>query len=334
MRPYPLRFRPLLKERVWGGTALRRFGHDVPADRSIGESWELADLPDHVDHGRSVADNGPLSGRTLHEIMVAFPDMIMGDAPPWPDGRFPLLFKILDARENLSVQVHPDERYAAAHPGAHLKSEAWFVIDADPGAQLYIGLKPGVDRRAFQAAIDSASVESCLVSRPALPGTCHFLPGGTCHALGAGVLVAEMQTPSDTTFRVWDWGRTGRTLHVEEAMACIAFGDMPPQPGPHQRPLPSELGTMTLLTDTPYFSTMLLETSGDVQTPIVLNRIPAIWFCLEGSGSVIGGGVSVPFQAGTTMLFPAAMTDAHASLRGACRMLEIRLPHPAKDALA
>ncbi|MFM9994590.1 MAG: type I phosphomannose isomerase catalytic subunit [Phycisphaerales bacterium] len=232
--PYPLRLRPILFEKVWGGRRLERFGKSLPPGTNIGESWELADMPATSPTGggggaaRSVIDNGPLAGRTLHDAMELWGRDLLGDARPTEGGDFPLLVKLLDARENLSVQVHPSPAYAAAHPEARLKTECWFVLDAEPGSVIYKGVKPGVTRASFGARIADGSVAGDLVAVPAVPGECHTLPSGTVHALGAGVVVAEVQTPSDTTFRVFDWGRTGRALHVREALECIDFGPAPP----------------------------------------------------------------------------------------------------------
>lgn len=233
-RPYPLRLRPLFFEKVWGGRALERFGKALPPGRLIGESWELADMPATSPTGggggaaRSVIDNGPLSGRTLHDAVELWGRDLLGDARPTEGGDFPLLVKLLDARENLSVQVHPSPAYARVHPEARLKTECWFVLDAEPGSVIYKGVRPGVTRESMERHIADGSVAGDLVAVPAVPGECHVLPSGTVHALGAGVVVAEVQTPSDTTFRVFDWGRTGRALHVREALECIGFGPAPP----------------------------------------------------------------------------------------------------------
>ena len=239
--PYPLRFEPILKEKVWGGTRLVRYGKTLPDGALVGESWEVADLAATSASGagggaaRSVITNGPLAGRTLHDAMDEWGVGLMGDAKPSADGAFPLLVKLLDAREHLSVQVHPSPEYAAAHPDAHLKTECWYVLEAEPGGVIYKGVKPGVTRERFEAALREGAGEGVvplLDSVPAVPGEMHNLPSGTVHALGAGVLVAEVQTPSDTTFRVYDWaaeyGRAGRELHVEQALACIDFGAAPP----------------------------------------------------------------------------------------------------------
>ncbi|MGB1657689.1 MAG: type I phosphomannose isomerase catalytic subunit [Longimicrobiales bacterium] len=228
---YPLLLAPIYKEKVWGGRTLERFGRALPGgpETPIGESWELADLAATSPSGGggeaaySVIRNGPLMKRTIGEVIRDFGPVVTGSMTLAPDGSFPLLFKYLDARENLSVQVHPSEAYAADHPDAHLKSEAWYVVAADPGATIYRGVVEGTDPDRFRAAIEDGSVADLLNREPAEAGQCIYLPSGTVHALGAGVLVAEVQTASDTTFRVFDWGRTDRELHVDQAMACIEF---------------------------------------------------------------------------------------------------------------
>jgi mannose-6-phosphate isomerase len=234
--PYPLLFRPALFPKVWGGDRLARFGKDVKPGDKVGESWELADLPGTSSSGagggavRSVIANGPLAGKTIHDAIELWGDALLPRAALTPDGNFPLLIKFLDAKENLSVQVHPSPAYAAKHKEAHLKTECWYVLDAAPGSVIYKGVKPGVTRDIFERTLrtgDGSGVVALLEAVPAVPGECHNLPSGTVHALGAGVLVAEVQTPSDTTFRVYDWGRKGRELHIEQAMECIEWGPAP-----------------------------------------------------------------------------------------------------------
>lgn len=229
---YPLLLEPIYKEKVWGGRSLERFGRRLPGgpETGVGESWELADLDATSPSGgggepaRTRIRNGPLIERTLGEVADDFGPLLTGDVRLTPSGRVPILLKYLDARENLSVQVHPSEAYAAAHSRAHLKSEAWYVVDADEGAMIYKGIVEGTTREDLEAAIRDGTVPDLLVQVPARRGECHYLPSGTCHALGAGIFVAEVQTPSDTTFRVYDWGRTDRELHVEQALECIELG--------------------------------------------------------------------------------------------------------------
>ena len=229
---YPILFEPIYKEKVWGGRSLERLGRALPGDSAtlVGESWEVADLASTSPSGggggaaRSRVAHGPLAGRALHELIRDHGPALLGGVALTEEGGFPLLVKYLDARQNLSIQVHPSRDYVARHAGAHLKSEAWYVVDAEPEAVIYKGVVAGTEPEDFAEAVRADSVGELMISVPALAGDCHYLPSGTCHALGAGVLVAEVQTPSDTTFRVYDWGRTDRELHIEAALECIDFG--------------------------------------------------------------------------------------------------------------
>jgi mannose-6-phosphate isomerase len=238
--PYPLLLRPTILEKVWGGRRLESLGKVLPKPGAkYGESWELADMGATSASGagggavRSVIANGELRGKTLHEAMGVWGAGMLWRAPG-SESRgtrdFPLLIKFLDAGENLSVQVHPSPAYAAANSGAFLKTECWYIIAADPGAHIYKGIRPEVTRAEFArlARAGDPSLVSAMIALPAVPGECHNLPSGTVHALGAGVLVAEVQTPSDTTYRLYDWGRMGREMHVEQALRCAAF---PGEPG-------------------------------------------------------------------------------------------------------
>lgn len=235
MPTYPLLFEPLFFPKVWGGRALEHLNKPIPPRENIGESWELADLASTSSGGagggsaRSIIANGPLQGRSLNDAVELWKTDLLGATPATPAGGFPLLVKFLDARENLSVQVHPSPAYALAHANAHLKTESWYILHAEPGAVIYKGIKPGVSREQFaaHARANSPDIVSDLIAIPAIPGECHNLPSGTVHALGAGVLIAEVQTPSDTTFRLYDWGRTGRELHTDAALACSDFAPAP-----------------------------------------------------------------------------------------------------------
>jgi len=221
---------PILLPKVWGGCRLAAFGKGVqPGDR-IGESWEVADMAATSASGAgggaviSTIARGPLAGRTLRDALMLWGDFLPADRRG-SGGAFPLLIKFLDARENLSVQVHPNPAFVAAHPEAHLKTECWFVVAHEPGAVIYKGLRPGVDRSQIEEVVrtNPSGIVGLLEAVPAVVGECHNLPSGTVHALGAGVLVVEVQTASDTTFRVFDWGRTQRPLHAREALDCMEF---------------------------------------------------------------------------------------------------------------
>ncbi len=315
--PYPLLLTPILMEKVWGGRRLEKLGKTLPAGKNIGESWELADLASTSPSGgggsaaMSPIASGPLAGTTLRSALETWQRAALGSVRLTDSGGFPLLVKFLDARENLSVQVHPSPAYAAAHKDAHLKTECWYILAAEPGSVIYKGVKPGVTRASFEKKLASgASVVDDLVAVPAVVGECHNLPSGTVHALGAGVLVAEVQTPSDTTFRVYDWGRQGRELHVKQAMECIDFG-----PAPQAARLPKGK-THARLVSTEFFRVYesvlpaggLVQITGDKGAGGAAAE-PHVLIVLEGSVSVrVEREDPVVVVAGGTCLIPAACT--------------------------
>lgn len=225
---YPLLFQPIFKERVWGGRNLARlYGKAIPESRPIGESWEITDRPEGV----SVIANGPLAGKSLRWLMENHRRDVLG-ADAAPTGPFPVLVKILDAQETLSVQVHPPAAIAAKH-GGEPKTEMWFITDATPSAELFVGLKAGVTREEFEQRIENGSVAEALHRVPVKPGSTMFLPSGRLHAIGGGNVLFEIQQNSDTTYRVFDWNRTGldgkpRELHVPQSLASIDFADFEP----------------------------------------------------------------------------------------------------------
>lgn len=312
IEPYPLLFEPILMEKIWGGRRLADLGKNCPEGRPIGESWELSDLASTSPSGgggaaaRSVIANGPLAGKTLTDAVKLWNEAMLAGVGLTADGGFPLLVKFLDARENLSVQVHPSPAFAAANPGCHLKTESWYILDAQPVEGnlpvIYKGLKPGVSRETFGRHIADGTAVQDLVAVPAVKGECHNLPSGTCHALGAGVLVAEVQTPSDTTFRVFDWGRSGRELHIAQALECIDFG---PAPAP-ARLAPGRLTGRLVSTDSFRISECLLPAGG--VAPDDGEHGPRVLIVLEGALSIKGGAFDpVPAPAGSTALIPAAI---------------------------
>ena len=226
---YPLVFHPLFKERVWGGRELETlFGKELPPVKPIGESWEISDRP----NDESVVANGKFAGETLHHLMEKYRHEILGDARPAAGNRFPILCKILDAREKLSLQVHPPAHKAAELKGEP-KTEMWYIADAAPGAELYVGLKRGMTPAKFEKKISDGSVADCFHRVPVRAGDTMFLPSGRVHAIGAGLVIFEIQQNSDTTYRVFDWNRAGldgkpRELHVPQSLASIDFNDFEP----------------------------------------------------------------------------------------------------------
>ncbi len=301
MNLYPLKFRPIFKKRIWGGQKLRHyFNKDIPPFEKIGESWELADLP----HDKSVIANGELAGQTLAAVVAMYPEQITRDenfSQP-----FPLLIKFLDAEEVLSVQVHPASQTCARLGTGQPKSECWYIVSAADNAVIYKGLKKGVTRKRFAEALTTGTVAELLHKIPVKVGQCHFLPAGTAHTVGAGLLIAEIQTPSDTTYRLFDWNRvddTGkpRQLHIEQALESIHFDSGADN---------LSVTTAGRLVDCRYFTIdkgrqarhcELLISPGKMKTLIILT----------GFGTILGkNGTAVDFRPGDCLLVPAAYEGA------------------------
>jgi mannose-6-phosphate isomerase len=224
----PLVFEPLFMQRIWGGRRLEtHYRKRLPPGERIGESWEIVDR----EEAQSVVHEGPLRGTTLHELWSNERETAFGTNLP-DTARFPLLFKILDAQDRLSVQVHPPA-HVAAELGGEPKTEMWYVLESTPGAEIFAGLKANVGRDEFEKALPEGRVAE-LVNRVAVrPGDAVFIPSGRIHAIGAGNLVLEVQQNSDTTYRVFDWNRVGldgreRTLHIDESLRSIDFHDHQP----------------------------------------------------------------------------------------------------------
>lgn len=221
-------FEPLYMERVWGGRELeKQYGRSLPGTAPHGESWEIVDREDE----QSVVRGGPYAGQTLHELWTSRREEIFGTGLPDSE-RFPILIKVLDARDDLSIQVHPPVALAT-ELGGEPKTEMWYIAGADPGAKLYVGLKEGVTREAFEAAIQTGEVADCVHAIEPRAGESIFIPSGRLHAIGAGFLIHEIQQNSDTTYRVFDWNRMGldgkpRALHVDQSLASIDFSDFEP----------------------------------------------------------------------------------------------------------
>jgi mannose-6-phosphate isomerase len=224
----PLLFEPIFMERIWGGQRLEsEFGKKLPAQKRIGESWEIVDRPE----AQSVVLNGPLRGKTLHDLWTQDRSEIFGNLPD--ASRFPLLVKLLDAHEKLSLQVHPPEK-VASKLGGEPKTEFWYVAAADPGAELYLGFRESITRDQFEKALRDGTAAGHVHKIRVKSGDAVFLPAGRLHALGAGNLLIEIQQNSDTTYRVFDWNRVDdkgkqRQLHIEQALQCIDFNDVRPR---------------------------------------------------------------------------------------------------------
>lgn len=316
MQAYPYKFEPIYKEKIWGGRNLARlFGRSLPEGKPVGESWELADLVEGV----SAVANGPAMGTSLTDLTRALGPRLLGGAPPMPDGRFPLLLKLLDANDILSLQVHPDaDAVREIGLDAALKTECWYVLESREG-MIYKGVLPGVTASEFREAIETDTCERVVKEYKVARGDFHYLPAGTVHALGAGVVIAEVQTPSDTTYRVTDWGR-GREIHVERSMQCIHFE-------PAEDVAPGAEGDTLLVTE--FFTVARRQASG-APADLPAGRCAAIMMLrAEGQARVCHDGDAEPavnVRAGDTVLVPAYLTAARIESDGACEWLEVTLP--------
>jgi mannose-6-phosphate isomerase len=298
----PIVFEPYLRPQIWGGRALgERFAKRLDTPEPYGESWEISGHPHHV----SIVAEGPHQGKSLTELCQTNPREIFGDSIP-ADGKFPLLIKLLDCHDLLSVQVHPDDARASAILGDERgKTEAWVVIDSAPTGEIYAGLKPGMDRARFEQHMQAKTTGEALHRFHPKAGDCVFIPAGTVHTMGGGVLIAEVQQTSDATFRIFDWNRVdragnSRALHLQESLAAIDFAK-----GPVAPVVPTPLARGERLVECEFF--VMDRFCGTSPTPVPEGLL-SIWMMLTGSASLVGraGDYRRGFVAGETILVPAA----------------------------
>jgi mannose-6-phosphate isomerase len=319
---YPLRFRPLFRRYLWGGRRLETvLGKQLGEGTDYAESWEV------VDHGddQSVVADGPLAGTTLGDLVAQHGKQLLGRHHP--QSRFPLLFKFLDANRDLSVQVHPDDEAAAKLDPPDLgKTEAWVILHADPGSRIYAGLKRGFDRAALEREVHRGTTELCLHRFDPQAGDCVFIPAGTVHALGTGLVVAEIQQASDTTFRLFDWNRIGpdgkpRALHVQQALDAIDYDSGPVKP---QTPQPTGRTHVSRLVHCDKF--VLERWQFDGREPIGGDDRFHILSVIHGEVVVAGDPTDKPLATGQTMLLPASIGPVELSTIGPSLLLDMYLP--------
>lgn len=297
MRLYPFLFQPIFQERIWGGRRIETlYGKALPPGATIGESWEISDR----EEAQSIIANGPLAGRSLHWLMETHGQALLGEAADL-QGRFPLLVKILDAEDKLSLQVHPPASKAKAL-GGDPKTEMWYITQARPGAELFVGLKPGASRAEFESRISSGSVAECFHRVPVRAGDAMFLPSGRVHAIGAGLVIFEIQQNSDTTYRVFDWNRRdakgqARELHVSQSLESIDFADCEPQP---VRP---DGSARQVLVNDPLFRVEIASIRRGAELALAL---PSVHVAAVVEGSVTVDG-SLSLAAGQFCLLPAQL---------------------------
>jgi mannose-6-phosphate isomerase len=294
---YPLRFNPVYKDYLWGGSRIPKvFNRDMP-DGIYAESWEISTHPD----GATTIANGPLAGKTLGDLLPEHKTELLGTHVKGDD--FPLLIKLIDARDKLSVQVHPNDDNAEA-VGGDPKTEMWYFLDGDAGAQIYCGLKPGIGKEEFQQAMVNKTFADILQSIPAVNGEAVFVPGGRVHAIGTGCLILEIQQNSNTTYRLYDWDRVdadgnARDLHIDKALQVIDWEN-------NADPRCEVRGTT--IERCKYFQLDRHELTEETGFPTLGKSFHAL-FIAEGSGTIRWADGEEELTAGQSWLVPAGLSD-------------------------
>lgn len=301
---YPFKFRPILKERIWGGTKLRDvFSKPIP-NEITGESWEVSTVKGDV----SIIDNGSLSGESLQKLLDEQPEALVGKHIYERFGKeFPILIKFIDAREDLSIQVHPNDELAKKRHNSFGKTEMWYVMDADKDAQLIVGFNKSVTKEEYQQHLENGTLTEILNYEPVSEGSTFFINTGKVHAIGAGTLLAEIQQTSDITYRVYDFNRRDkngnlRELHTEQALDAIDYQKKDDFKVQYSHSL-NEHNTMV---SCPYFITNYLKLNRNLPVAISARDSFHIYMCVKGQGAITYGDLTMPIQKGETILVPAS----------------------------
>ena len=302
---YPLKFYPIIKERLWGGTKLNSMlGKNIPGDLN-GESWEVSGINGDV----SVVSNGSLKGKNLQQIIDTYPEELLGQANLKRYGHeFPILIKFIDAKKDLSIQLHPGDDLARARHNSFGKTEMWHIMDADPGSELIIGFNKDVTPEEYKSSLERKNLTELMNYIPVKEGDSFFINSGKVHAIGAGILLAEIQQTSDVTYRIYDFNRRDkdgnlRELHTEMALDAIdysrkedyvvSYGTEPDQPNN--------------MVQSPYFTTNYWEFTGNRKIDLSTRDSFTIYLCVKGSAQIVSDDASVTLKMGETVLIPASI---------------------------
>lgn len=321
---YPLKFKPIFKERIWGGRKIETaFGKKLSEGEKIGESWELSG----VDGDVSVVSNGKLKGNNLQELIEIYMGDLVGDKVFEKYGEeFPLLIKLIDADDNLSIQVHPDDKLAAERHHSFGKTEMWYVVGHEPDAMLYLGFNQPVDKEKYLKYLEAGTLAELLNAYKVQDGDAYFIPAGTIHAIGKGLLIAEIQQTSDITYRVFDWNRVdpktgqGRELHTELALDAIEYKSR----SDYKTVAAPKVNAPVTLEKCPYFQTNSLIVDGAVERDYADMDSFVIYICLDGDLELEYDGGTETVKKGETVLIPAELNEV--TLKGQGKVLEVYIP--------
>ena len=317
MKLYPLQFEPILKERIWGGTKLKTFLNKPITSNITGESWEISTVENDV----SIVVNGSLKGKSLNELINEFPEAVLGTKVYAQFGKqFPLLFKYLDAREDLSIQLHPNDELAKKRHNSFGKTEMWYVMQADTDARLIVGFKEKSSPEEYIKNLNNKTLLTILDTKKVKQGDVFMLDTGTIHAIGAGIVIAEIQQTSDITYRVYDFDRVDangktRELHIDLALEALNYEKIQAQ-----RFYSKTENIANEIVNCNYFTTNFIPLDGNIE--IYKNQTSfTVYMCVEGDFKLTFDNESYSYKKGDTVLIPAAITDFQ--LSGKASILEI-----------
>jgi len=317
MKLYPLQFEPILKERIWGGTKLKTYLNKPIMSNSTGESWEISTVENDV----SVVSNGVYKGKSLNDLINEFPEAILGTTVYAKFGKqFPLLFKYLDARDDLSIQVHPNDKLAKERHNSFGKTEMWYVMQADENARLILGFKEKSSAEEYVQNLNNKTLLTILDTKTVKQGEVYFLETGTVHAIGAGTLIAEIQQNSDITYRLYDFDRVDangnlRELHIDLALEAINYETVEAQ-----KDYLKKENVSNSLVDCRFFTTNIIPLNGEVKVNKSQNSF-TVYMCVDGSFEMTINKETFQYCKGDTLLIPASLTDFQ--FNGQASILEI-----------
>jgi mannose-6-phosphate isomerase len=319
MKFYPLTFVPILKDRIWGGTKLKTYLNKDIVSQTTGESWEISTVPGDI----SVVRSGALSGKNINEVIALYPEEILGITVISRFGKqFPLLFKFIDAKEDLSIQLHPNDALAKERHNSFGKTEMWYVMQADEAARLVVGFKKDSNSVEYLDHVQRKKVVDLLEMHPVQKGDVFFLETGTIHAIGAGVVVAEIQQTSDITYRIYDWDRVdadgnARELHTDLALEAINYNTTPSKINYTETP-----NSTSTVVDCSYFKTNIIALQDYLHWKKSKDAF-TVFMCTNGQFELVFNGEIMHYQMGDTLLIPAVID--HLTLKGKATLLEISI---------
>jgi len=325
MQLYPMKFTPIIKETIWGGKKLnQKYNKGKASQTNIGESWELSGIQENI----SIVENGFLAENDIQELIEVYMSDLVGDKVYKQFGiEFPLLFKFIDANDQLSIQVHPDDKTARQKHKAYGKTEMWYVIDAEKDATIINGFKKNLDKEEYLKHLNNGTIEEIVNRVSVTKGDVIYIPAGRVHSIGKGVVLAEIQQTSDITYRIYDWNRKGldgnlRELHTDLAIDVINFD----KPKNNKEDITIEENKTSTLIDSPVFKTNIIKLDNTIEKDYFTTDSFIVYMCIDGSAEIItSGNENVQITTGETVLIPNEITTVRIKPDKNCTLLEVYL---------